>query len=1067
MVYNNKPRNATREKSSITIGQINAQNSNAVIDQLRQTVQDMYIDILCIQEPYSYRNKITGMGISNKVISDTKTFTSAVVSKTIKAAIVVTNPTYTVLKIEQFSNTHFACAEITVANHAFYIVNAYFQYSDKIEPYLEHLDKILAQLRNRKLILCFDANAYSNLWHSKETDDRGEILEQFIAQHELYILNQESNITTFDNTHGQSNIDITLANSTCYNRIRAWKVHAGKTTSDHNLITFKVDAPEIELQTPKENRFNIKKANWEKFTENLRSRNRDRVRIQDTQNTNVNDLVHELEDIIKKACLNAIPLKTQFLKSAPWWNINLTKLRKQSHDANRKLRLAKGTTKEEQFKIQYNAARNRYNAQIRRSKNESWRNFVTKEANSDPWGLVYKLQTNKIKIDQAFESIKHGDQQSTTWEHTANILLSTLVPDDDLSQETRWHRSIRHGIETPPDTENTPSFEPMEIQKAIKSLKNNKAPGHDRIETEMIKIAWSVLEREFCALLNKCLASGVFPDRWKQGVIRVLLKAEDKDKTKPGSYRPICLLPALSKILEKLIASRLLDLFHRHPLAADRQYGFKSGKSTEDAIFEMRRIVGGTNEKYIIALLFDIKGAFDNVWWPSILKNLKERGCPKNLYTLIRSYLQNRKMKIKSNNMEVEKTATKGCPQGSILGPYFWNLVFDEIIRKIKSKGSDPIAYADDLLVLITGNSRRELEIKANSITELIVQWCKQHKLQLSEAKSEMLLVKGFLDTRRPPTVKIGQISLKMPQSVRYLGLHFGPRLNVTPHVKQITDKSKKIFNRLACIAKAHWGVGFKSMLILYRGIFEAIISYAATGWSDKVNTHHLRKLTQAQRYALLRVTKAYRTISNEALVVLVGATPINLLLQERIAVYKMKNNISFEIGDLHYQSPNEPPGKQETKELKQQIRSQIISKWQTTWENSTKGRLTYEFINNIEQRLKSQWIKMDFHTAQLMSGHGKMKHKLYTLKIAATDKCRCGQSDTVKHIIYECPHHDEPRCKLKLQIEQQNIHWPCELHNLVEENTFPHFKEFVTQAMKDRETWYNDNTNNATSSTT
>lgn len=179
------------------------------------------------------------------------------------------------------------------------------------------------------------------------------------------------------------------------------------------------------------------------------------------------------------------------------------------------------------------------------------------------------------------------------------------------------------------------------------------------------------MHTQYLGLFNCALTQGTFPSQYKKAQIKVLLKGQDKDPTDAKSYRPISLLPITGKILEKAIAGRLKDLAHNSERSSTRQYGFRPGRSTEDAIVELQRVVRSAQGKYAVGLLFDISGAFDNVWWPSILGNLKARNCPRNLYRLISSYLSNRKAIIAGNAASVEKKVTKGCPQGSVLGPLF------------------------------------------------------------------------------------------------------------------------------------------------------------------------------------------------------------------------------------------------------------------------------------------------------------------------------------------------------------------------------------------------------------
>jgi len=165
-----------------------------------------------------------------------------------------------------------------------------------------------------------------------------------------------------------------------------------------------------------------------------------------------------------------------------------------------------------------------------------------------------------------------------------------------------------------------------------------------------------------------------------------------------------------------------------------RQFGFMPGKSTEDAVVELRRMVSASEGRYAVALLFDISGAFDNVWWPLVLDSLKKRDCPRNVFGVLRSYFVERKVRIALSSVEVSKRATRRCPQGSVLGPTCWNLMFDGRLKIVERTVQDRFAaYADDLVVVISENSRRELETEGQRAVGVITEWCRSAKLQISE----------------------------------------------------------------------------------------------------------------------------------------------------------------------------------------------------------------------------------------------------------------------------------------------------------------------------------------------
>ena len=121
-------------------------------------------------------------------------------------------------------------------------------------------------------------------------------------------------------------------------------------------------------------------------------------------------------------------------------------------------------------------------------------------------------------------------------------------------------------------------------------------------------------------------------------ILKDRCRAEDGVK----SYRLICLLSVMGKTLERLIVSRLNLVTYHQIYRSENQFGFKLEWSTEDAIVRLKAIVDEEKDiKYVMAFALDVQGAFDNLWWPSLLKNLKDRGCPKNIYKLLQSYFSN------------------------------------------------------------------------------------------------------------------------------------------------------------------------------------------------------------------------------------------------------------------------------------------------------------------------------------------------------------------------------------------------------------------------------------------
>ena len=337
--------------------------------------------------------------------------------------------------------------------------------------------------------------------------------------------------------------------------------------------------------------------------------------------------------------------------------------------------------------------------------------------------------------------------------------------------------------------------------------------------------------------------------------------------------------------------------------------------------------------------------------------------------------------------------------------------MFDEVLRILTHiVGEDnAIAYADDLMVLVSGNTRKELEDRGQEVINTQETWCRFAKLQLSEGKTEMIMMehgtfnrkkhtgnrnniryKSFNLSNKPPRIAIGNSTIKLKACVKYLGLMLGRNMNMQPHCEYINAKLTIMFSKLARVAKCTRGLKGRALVTLYKGTLAPIAAYATAGWSDLLNGRNRASLQRAQKQSLLTVTKAYRSVSWEAICVLAAATPVDLLLVERCARYnlRMKNNIQlgglsirdFEIND----------------ESKKTIYNQLKSMWQEAWSVAPNGSATKLFFANIEDKLKSKWVIPDHYTSQLLSDHGQIKSKLYERGLSDDDKCECGQIDTV-----------------------------------------------------------------------
>lgn len=184
-----------------------------------------------------------------------------------------------------------------------------------------------------------------------------------------------------------------------------------------------------------------------------------------------------------------------------------------------------------------------------------------------------------------------GNGHTLDLRETEERLLEVLIPDDTNSDETHQKKELRLeiGIDlnninpiSDDDVNHIRLCDKVEVKAAIWRTDPRKAPGHDGINGEILRKAWPMLAESIIHIFNCTLRTGTFPSRWKNADLCIINKGPTKDPLEAKSYRPICLLPVISKALEHIIVDRLRDELDSR--LSVKQYGFTRGKTTVDAI---------------------------------------------------------------------------------------------------------------------------------------------------------------------------------------------------------------------------------------------------------------------------------------------------------------------------------------------------------------------------------------------------------------------------------------------------------------------------------------------------
>ena len=669
--------------------------------------------------------------------------------------------------------------------------------------------QLFLQSLERPFVLCGDFNAHHISWGSSITDRHGSKLLQAIEEEQLVIMNDDSPTRLTSPNTTNSVIDLCIV-SDGLAAVLEWKVSEEVLGSDHFAITISLKSSQGSTENSDgisgPPRWNLKKANWAKFQINMERLTKEAMSRGDfSYDKFTTNLEKSCEDAIPKIHQGVVPS----IFKRHWWTeecqlaVDIRKQKMQAYKRDPTLYNL----------LQYKNAAAVVKKTILNSKRSTWRNFCSNLNKNTPtkqiWNEIKKLKNSELKY-------KH---QASLGEWSQDFFDSLtpafVVPDSPIF--TNQHEEI------PPEAEYlTNPISMRELELSLK-YKHNSAPGLDQIHYPMLYHLPLNAKEVLKSIFNNILDQASPPDQWRKFKIVPILKP-NKDPQLASSYRPISLASCVLKTFERIIKNRIYWWLSENNSWPKSQFGFRKYYSTNDAFLQLTLDIrqSFSEQKSVVALFLDIKGAYDSVQLELLINKLHNIGIPHKIANLIYNLYTNRQLFLYTReNVLGPQTANLGLPQGTILSPINY-ILYTYDLEKIIPNEVKIIQYADDICLYVSNKSIPNCLQSLDLALSKVSQWLAGNGFEISYNKTSVTtFTLSHFDF--PPYVTLNNIRVTHNTSTKFLGIHMDTKLTWKGHITDIIKKSEKLINILRMLSPLRWGSDPIILLLLYRATIRSI----------------------------------------------------------------------------------------------------------------------------------------------------------------------------------------------------------------------------------------------------
>ena len=695
--------------------------------------------------------------------------------------------------------------------------------------------------QHRNEIFIGDFNCHSTQWGYQDTDENGELLENWMDSNNLHLVHDPKLPHSFNSGRWRRgyNPDLIFVSSNLA-PMSTKLVTDPIPKSQHRPIGLLLQAvvqPEI---TPLRRRFNFKKADWKAFAEDLDQSIGDLEPVPESYDQFVDRVRVSSRRHIPRGC------RTEYVPGLSQDSAAIYASYREKFEAD-------------PFSADTVATGEALSAAISADRRKSWQDLIESvdmtHNSKKAWSTL-----KRINKDPKRASTLHTTQP------TANQVAHQLL----LNGKTGTREKRQKVAEYPEANEELcRPFTLEELDAAICTAKAGKAAGLDDIMTEQIKNLGPAAKQWLLCMYNNCLERCHIPKIWRRARVVALLKP-GKDAAAAKSYRPISLLCHTYKLFERLILTRLSEVID--PLLIKEQAGFRPGKSCVGQLLNLTQHIEDGFQKGAItgAVFVDLSAAYDTVNHRLLLHKVHAMTHNSHLTNMMRCLIQNRRFFVELSGKKSRWRKQKnGLPQGSVLAPILFNIYVNDQPIHPKTRS---FIYADDLCITAQSPDFPEAETTLSEALVNLTSYYDANHLRANPSKTQVCAfhLKNKSSNRKLKISWNGTL-LEHCDNPVYLGVTLDRSLTFKAHVSKLKGKVSTRNALLHKLSTSSWGSNPSTIRSTALALSFSAAEYACPVWGRSA---HAKKLDPVLNTSCRCITGCMKPTKTDDLYLLSGIAP-------------------------------------------------------------------------------------------------------------------------------------------------------------------------------------------------